>query len=338
MKEQYARRLRILYILKYFKEYSDENHSINTTEILEYLKTQDITATRKTIYEDINALCEFGIDIYKSPVTKEGYYLDYRDIDVAQLRTLCDAVASAPFISNQKSVALIEQITALTSSFEKEKIHNYLSINNRVKSNNEQIYFVIDVINKAINNNRKITFEYNKYMIIDNKPVLTKYKDFKLSPYALVWCNDNYYLVGNYEKYDNLSNYRIDRIRNAVALKETSRHFSDVCEYVEKFDVADYIKKNIMMFTGEETEIELLCKNTMIDIIVDKFGTECEIINKAKGRFLVRVSVYLSDGLVNWLLPLCKDVYVEQPKVLRDMLIERTKKISDSFTNSSLKL
>lgn len=333
-----ANRLRIIYILDFFNKFSDENHPVNCKDISNYLAQFNVRATRKTIYADINALRDFGIDICNSVSKNDGYFLGYRDFDLAQVHTLCNAVASAQFISQKKSSELIGQISNLASTYEKKSIINLTSLSSRAKSKDDSIFFVVDTINKAIEKKQKISFEYHKYNIIDNRPVLQKNKDFVISPYALAWCNDNYYLVGNYEKYQNLSNYRVDRIKKVFISKDTARDFSEVSDYKDKFDISDYISKNTMMFSGVDTKIELLCSNSMLDIIIDKFGTDCEIINKAKGRFLMRTNVYYSDGLVNWLLPYCKNIYVEKPIELREKLIEKSNEISSSFTNSILKL
>ena len=171
--------------------------------------------------------------------------------------------------------------------------------------------------------NKKIAFTYCHYKIEDNQAVLKKDRDFVISPYALVWANDRYYLVGNYEKYDNLSNYRLDRMKMAHITQESARPHSQVSGYTGVFDTADYVRKNIMMYPGAQCELELLCKNSVLEIMLDRFGSGCEVMNKGKERFLLRTSVYISDGLADWLLPLCDRIHVCAPHKLQAMLEQK---------------
>ena len=155
-------------------------------------------------------------------------------------------------------------------------------------------------------------------------------RTFEISPYALVWSNDFYYLVGNYEKYDNLSNYRLDRMRMAQLTDKKIRPHQQVSGYAGAFDTADYVRKNMMMYPGLQEEIELLCKNSLLDVVLDRFGTDAQVINKEKGRFLLRAGVYISDGLVDWLLPYSDRLYVMRPRSLREQVEEKIISLSAS--------
>ncbi len=338
MKECSVGRLRILYVLDFFKKNSDEMHPVNSHDIIKYLKSKNISATRKTIYEDIEALTKFGFDIYKSPITKEGYYLISRKFDFPQIKTICDAVATAPFITSKKTDELIEIISSLSSKYNRDKLIKLTSYKNRIKCNNEQIYYNIDAICTAIYENKKISFDYFTYIIENNKSLLEKKYRITVSPYSVAWNDDKYYLISNDDFLQSLKNYRLDKIKNVEILDENTVHFSRVSEYSEYFDTGNYLKKNIMMYAGKDCKIEILCLNSMLNTMIDKFGEDCEIINKYKGRFLIRTNVYLSDGLVNWLLPYSDKIYVEKPVILREEIHKKLKQISKSLECNSLKI
>ena len=322
-KKNYTRRVKLLYVLDFLKAYSDEEHPVTAAKIMDFLKERSIESGRKAIYDDINALCAYGLDVSRAYAAKDGFFLAEREFEVAEIRLLLDAVASAPFITEKKTRELSKKLLAFLSVHQSNEVAPQLHIDTRLKFKNEQIYYIIDAVNRAIAQNKKIAFTYCHYKIEDNQAVLKKDRDFVISPYALVWANDRYYLVGNYEKYDNLSNYRLDRMKMAQITQESARPHSQVSGYTGVFDTADYVRKNIMMYPGAQCELELLCKNSVLEIMLDRFGSGCEVMNKGKERFLLRTSVYISDGLADWLLPLCDRIHVCAPHKLQVMLEQK---------------
>ena len=152
-----------------------------------------------------------------------------------------------------------------------------------------------------------------------------KEKTYKLSPYALIWQNDHYYLVANLQKYDNLMHIRVDRMKKVTVLDEDFRHFSEVCEYKERFDIADYAKKSFQMYAGEQTEIELECSEKILEQVVDRFSDKIFIRNVENGKFVFSTKVLLSDGLVNWILQFGNDIKVKSPDSLKNKVSEKVK-------------
>ncbi len=324
--ESLLKRARIEYILKFLRESSDYNHCVNSNDIIDYLRQNGIICARKSVYDDIKALNKFGYDISRGQSSNEGYFLAERHFETSEIRLMIDAVASAPFITEKKTRELTDKLLSLLSKYQREGINPQFQNENRVKFSNEQVYYVIDDLNRAIIEGKRVEFDYYKYSIVDNKPVLTKKKHFVISPYAMVWANDKYYLVGNYDKYDNLTNYRIDRIKMISITDSPARPFSEVCEYRDFFDKSDYVRKNIMMYNGDEIELELVCDNGLLDLMVDRFGDDAMIVNKMNNRFYIRTTVFDSEGLVDWLLPYCDRIKILSPASLKSKIEERVRK------------
>lgn len=324
-RERSLKRVKTEYILEFLREYTDGNHSVNSSAIIKYLESKGISCARKSVYNDINSLIEFGYDIMRSSISNEGYFLAEREFECSELRLIIDAVASAPLITEKKTAELIDKLMMFLSSYQREVIRSQIILDKRVKLENEQIYYVIDSINRAISEKKQIEFDYYKYHIVDNKPKLEKKRRFCLSPYALVWANDKYYLVGNYDKYNNLSNYRIDRIKMANVTEIPSRPFQEVCSYTDFFDAADYARKNIMMWGGDEIELELVCSNELLDTMIDKFGIDATFVNKMKDRFYIKTRVFFSEGLVDWLFTYCDRLKILSPQILKDRVLEKTR-------------
>ncbi len=323
--ESSLKRVKTEFILKLLSEYSDSEHCLNSNAILKYLNEQGIKCARKSVYDDIKALNAFGYDISHGQTYNDGYFLAERRFETSEIRLMVDAVSSAPFITEKKTAELTEKLLSFLSYYQRNNMRSQISQKNRIKLSNEQIYYVIDELNRAINEKKRVEFDYYKYQIENNKPKLKKQKHFTISPYAMVWANDKYYLVGNYDKYDNLSNYRIDRIKMMNITDIDARPFSQVCEYKESFDASDYAKKNIMMYNGEECELELICENDLLDVIIDRFGSDAVFVNKMKNRFYIKTSVFISQGLVDWLLPYCDRISIVSPARLKALIEEKAR-------------
>lgn len=327
--ETLLKRVKTEYILKYLNRYSDSEHCVNSNTIIKYLKENGINCARKSVYDDINALNMFGYDISRGLSSNEGYFMAERPFETSEVRLMIDAVASAPFITEKKTQQLIDKLLDFLSVYQRKTITSQISNGKRVKFSNEQIYYVIDEINSAIAAKKRIEFDYYKYTIIDNKPTLEKQRRFQISPYALVWAHDNYYLVGNYDKYNNLSNYRLDRIKMVEILDKDARPYSEICNQETRLDVSDYAKKNIMMYSGEEVEIELICNNELLDLMIDKFGTDVTFVNKMKNRFYIKAKVFFSDGLINWLFQYSDRIKILSPNKLKKKITEKAKATTD---------
>lgn len=319
-------KLKILYLNQIFEDFSDSNHVFNAIELCEILKSYSIKAERKSIYDDIDTLKEFGVDIVKTNKPKRGFYLNKRKFDMAEVRLLTDAVQAAKFISTKNTKELLYKIGGLLSENQQEIIRKQIYVDSKTKCSNEQLYETITVLNDAIEAKKQVSFNYSKRKIENNFLVESEKKFFTVSPYAMIWSDDHYYLVCNNAKYNNLMHVRLERISGIQITALPSRNFSCVSEYKNSFNSADYAKKLFNMYSGETGEIQLKCSNEIVDIIIEKFGEDCKLKADGNNHFIVKATVELSDGLVSWIMQHSTNMIVLQPPDLRQKMI---KKISE---------
>ena len=325
-------KLKLLCVLEILNKYTDEDHPLDATGICEMLgEKYQIEAERKSIYDDINILLDFGYDIIKTRVPKFGYFMAYRDFDNPEISLLIDAVESASFITSKKTKELVAKLSGLTSKWQADDINKRVFIDNRNKCTNEEIYYNIDKITQAIKERKKITMNYIKRELGENNRICDKIKELEISPYALIWENNHYYLIGNIEKYDNLIHMRIDKMKNVSITKKPYRHFSKVSEYKTFFDVADYARKSFNMFGGELKNIELRCSNERLEQVIDKFGDKLYLRPNDDNTFTFSTKANISEGLISWLMQFGGDIEIIQPLELKQNLIERIKKIYNKY-------
>ena len=307
-----------LLIYKYLNEYSDENHPLSTTDLIEMLKQDGIACERKSIYADIKTLNEIGFDIVSTGVPKRGFFMASRQFELAEVRLLIDAVSSAGFITPRKTATLLEKLETLASKPQAEKMVSQVYVDANAKCDNEEIYYVIDALHDAIVNHYKVKFNYKRRNIDKkNKKSYTE-KVFRVSPYALVWKDDHYYLICNNEKYDNLMNLRLDRIRKIVPLDEPARPVAEVSEYQQRFDVADYTSKMFNMFSGENAQVKLLCSLDLREEIMERFGSRIPLTAVDTDHFESVINAAVSDGLVSWIMNFGDKIKVLEPQTLAE--------------------
>lgn len=328
---------KLLLIMEYLLKYSDENNPVTMADILDMLERNSITAERKSVYKDFDILTDFGIDIIKTRRGELGwcYYVGSRDFELVEIRLLIDAIQSASFITANKSKKLIKKIGNLCSENQMKKIAGRVYIDNRVKCNNEQIYYTIDTLSEAIENKNQIELDYEKCRP-SKKLSGSKFsiKHYILNPYALIWSSDHYYLIANNPKYDNLMHLRVDRIRKSEIIEgSVQRHFSEVCDYKDYFDVADYSKRLFNMFSGELVDIKLLCKNELLEQILDRFGDDAYARENFDDdeTFYLFTKAALSDGLISWIMQFSDSIKVIEPKTLIDEIKTRAITIANMY-------
>ncbi len=334
MAEKQARRgqkVKLLYIIKILTELTDEEHPLSATDICEKLAGYDVTAERKAIYDDINCLIDFGYDIVQTRVPKNGYFLASRDFELPEVFLLGDAVRTAKFISKKKTRELTAKLDKLLSKYQAKSNLRGIYIDNSNKTNNEELFYNIDRINTAIQEGKKIKFTYSKKILHEGKKIVTESKTRVVSPYAMTWQFDYYYLIGNYEKYDNLMNLRIDRIHSVEITDNPIRHFSEVSAYRDTFDVADYTKKLFGMFGGNTKEVKLRCSNKILEQVTDRFGDNIFITNVTADTFDFTVQAAISDALVTWITNYTDLIKVIKPQELCDKIVVRAQKILDIY-------
>lgn len=262
-------KIKILYLLQDLLDNSDENNPLDTERLLLGLKNNGIEAERKSVYTDISILREYGYEIIKTKLPKSGYFIADRTFEVAEVRLLCDAIQAANFISQKKTKQLLTKIYSLVSKSQAEKIKNQVYVDNRPKCTNESLYYTIDRLDRAIQNNWQVRIIYRKRIIGEKSVAEYEEKSHFISPYALIWSNDHYYLVGNNRNYSNIMVTRVDRIKSVDILEGTqSRSFSDVSQYKNYFDSADYAAKHLICFQASRNPLSLFAAIPLLRILL----------------------------------------------------------------------
>ena len=331
MAEVSKNKQRLLVLLELFRRETDEDHPLSSGELCALLERHGYSADRKSIYRDIGALNEEGFEIISTKLPRSGFFLVKRDFELAEIRLLMDAVLSAPFITPKKTDELTQKLCGQLSRYQAQEVLSQVYVDQRNKFDNEEIYYNIDAINKAIASEKKVRFLYHHKVISGISAQNDEGREFLISPYALIWSNDKYYLAGNYEKYDSVGNYRLDRMKKVHITDEDIRPFCEVSAYKDHFDAADYLRKTFNMYSGEVQYVELLCKNSMLEVILDKLGDGLDFLSNDQTRFTVRARVYVSEGLIEWLLQYSDRVEVLSPESLREKMLQKIRALNEMY-------
>lgn len=331
MSEISIHKRRILALLELLRKETDEEHPLSSGEICTILEQQGYPGDRKSVYRDIAALNEEGFEIISTKSPRIGFFLVKRDFEVAEIRVLMDAVLSAAFITPKKTEELTKKLCGQLSRYQAQEVLGQIYVEQRGKFDNEEIYYNIDAVNRAIAAGKKVRFLYHHKIVVGVSAQNDKGREFIVSPYALIWSNDKYYLAGNYEKYDSVGNYRLDRMKKVHITKENIRPFCEISAYSDYFDTADYLRKTFNMYSGEAQYVELLCKNSMLEVILDKLGNSVDFLSHDQGRFSVRAKVYVSEGLIEWLLQYGDRVEVLSPETLREKMLQKIRALTQMY-------
>ncbi len=326
-----GQKLKLFYIIEILKKYTDEEHPMNATQICDKLSAYNVTAERKAVYNDIEQLIFLGFDIIKTRVPQSGFFLGSREFEIPEISLLSDAVKTAKFISVKKTRELVSKLDDMMSVYQVSSKKMGIYIDEDSKTKNEEIYYTIDTVSRAIEDRKQVKFKYTLRKIGDNKQIETNTTERTVSPYALTWQDDHYYLIGNYEKYDNLIHLRIDRMHAAEETEFPIRPFSEVSDYKNYFDVADYTKRLFGMFGGKIEEIELKCSKDMLEQVLDRFGENIFISKLTEKTFNFTYSAAVSDALVTWIINFGDKIEAVKPKLLRNMIKDRITSINGIY-------
>jgi predicted DNA-binding transcriptional regulator YafY len=305
--------------MKLFLERSDEEHGLTIQEIIEHLESNEIKSESKSIYADIELLKEYGLDIESRKGKYNEYFVANRLFETPELKLLVDAVQSSRFITLKKSQNLIRKIESLTSIYEAKKLSRQVFVVNRVKTQNENIFYNVDKIYEAIAQNRKISFQYFEFTVDKEQRFRNNGDHYVVSPYALCWDDDNYYLISNYPKHDGLTHFRVDKMQNLDILEQTRVLYDDEAN----FNVADYQRKIFSMFGGTEISITLEMEHSLINVAIDRFGKDVFVHAKTDTTFRITVKVAVSPAFLSWIFQFGKKVIIISP----DFVVEDFKKM-----------
>ena len=294
MPKSERQKLKLLYLRDYLCKNTDEAHPAGMQSIIDYLAAQGIPAERKSIYNDIQNLNDYGIQVLYKGGRYGGYYVAQRDFELHELKLLVDAVLSSRFLSSKQSMQLIKKMAALSSSHESELLRRELVISVRVKTDNEDAFSNIDLLHEAIGSNSRISFLYFEW-VVDLK------KHFRNNTYcvsrdALLWNNENYYLLAHSESH-GLTHYRVDKMEQ-IQLTGTPRIFT---EEARQFDPASYSKEIFGMYRAKRKRVKLRFENALAGVVVDRFGRDIMLLPDGKEHFTLTVNVSFSPNFLGWI-------------------------------------
>lgn len=303
-------KLRPFYVAKMLYEQTDEEHYLTIAQIIDELKTQyGISTSRGTVGDDIKALQTFGVEIEVEQSTQNRYYLIGRRFDLPELKLLIDAVESARFIPKEKSSVLVSKLSLLASPFAALRLVRNVDVENRIKADNEKIYYIMEALNDAINDKRKVSFQYYTYNRKKDRVAKHDGEVYLFSPYKMIWNGDYYYVVGYSEKHGSIGSFRVDRIVTTPQILSEEQH-----EPPKKFDLNVYLNSMFRMYNGERKQVELICDNDLMDAIIDKFGKNVDVSVYDDDSFKATVTTSVGNVFYSWIFGFAGRAYINNPE------------------------
>ncbi len=322
-------KLKLCYLSRIMLSKTDDDHHLTMPQVQDLLEQHDVTADRKALYRDMEALSALGIDVIGQKVKGGGYeyYVGKKTFDLAELKLLVDAIQSSKFITEKKSRDLIEKLGSLASEYEAEQLKRQVTVRGRVKTMNESIYYIVDDIHHAIAQNKKIRFEYMQWNI-KKKMEKKRNEKYEVSPWALSWDDENYYLIAFDEEAGIIKHYRVDKMKNIEITSEKRVGRNDFKE----FNLAEYAKMNFGMFGGDKTDVRIEFREDMVGVMLDRFGTDIPIMDTDKEGWLeTRVRVMLSNQFLGWIISLGDGVKITGPEKVRKNMKGLLKKVGNMY-------
>jgi predicted DNA-binding transcriptional regulator YafY len=301
---------KLLYIAQYLMEHTDETHFATTPKLIAYLEANGIRAERKSIYDDIATLCNFGFDIVRQEGAKGGYFMASRDFELAEVKLLVDLVQSSKFITTKKSRELIQKLEKQVSQNNAAALQRQVVVTDRNKTANENIYYSVDVIYEAIAKNIRVRYQYFEWDANKQMKLRKNGEYYDVSPWLLTWDDENYYLVAFDSAAGIMKHYRVDKMLH-IELKDAPR---DGKAEFDQMDIAAFSKKTFGMFAGTEYTVRLICDNSIIGVVVDRFGQGVAMRRYDDNHVLARADVQVSPQFFGWLAGLGDKIRIESPQ------------------------
>ncbi|MBQ7089365.1 MAG: WYL domain-containing protein [Clostridia bacterium] len=309
MARQTNQKLKLLYLLEILRRETDEEHPLSLKQIIDLLAQKGVSAERKSLYDDIEQLRLLGEDIITVRDTTVRYYIGERTLDMTQLRLLVDAVQSSKFITRKKSEELIRRLESLTSRHLAGQLQREVVVSGRIKHMNESIYYNVDSLQSAISAGRQVTFQYFDWGMDKKQHLRHNGALYTVSPWAMVWDDENYYLVAYDSTKGSLRHYRVDRMVR-IAVTDFRREGE---EAFRAHDMGAYSRQTFGMFGGKEQWVTLRCHKRMAGIILDQFGTDTALLPDGDAYFIARVPVVVSPPFFAWLSGFERDIRLTAP-------------------------
>lgn len=321
-------KLKLLYLAKIFSEETDDAHGLTLPQIAEKLESYGIKADRKTLYQDFEELRQFGYDLIREQVGHDTiYFLGARDFELPELKLLVDSVQAAKFITDKKSHELIHKLESLVSRHQAQQLQRQVFITGRVKAMNESIYYNIDRLHEAINSDCQIRFHYYQWNVRKEMELRRKGAWYCVSPWALSWDDEKYYLVAYDAEDGKIKHYRVDKMLNIEALQAPRQGK----EYFKSFDMPKYSKTLFGMFGGEEKSVILQGENYMVNVLMDRFGKDIPIVPIDENHFEAKVNVAVSTQFFGWIMALGKGISITGPEPILRRMREEVRRLQQQY-------
>ena len=327
MPRVFNQKIKILYLMRIFLEQTDEEHPMSVKELIAYLNSLGISAERKTVYDDIETLRNFGMDILNRREHPAGFYLASREFELPELRLLVDAVQSSRCITNGKSRQLIRKLESLASVYESRQLRRQGFAENRIRTINENVYYSIDMIQRALTEDRQISFQYCEWTVEKKLRPENEGERYSVSPWGLVWQNEEYYLITYDEKCGRVKQYQVDKLQQIRIEKEVRRGR----EFFENYDIGELTSRTFGMFGGREVTICLEAHNRLVGVVLDRFGRDIMIHRKDPEHFKTLVRVNISDQFFGWICGFGNKAVIMAPESVKNQFLDYIEKIKAKY-------
>lgn len=321
-------KMKLYYLARIMIAKTDDDHMITMAEIKKELEAYGVTADRKSLYEDLEALRVLGIDVIGEKIGRNYYYhVGTKQFEIAEMKLLVDAIQSSKFITEKKSDALIKKLTDMASEYEAAQLKRQVVVRGRVKTMNESIYYFVDDVHRAIAENRQIRFEYMKWNL-DKKMEPRRDHPYVVSPWALTWDDENYYLIAYDEEAKAIRHFRVDKMKSIKILSEkrTGR------DCFREFNLAKYTKMSFGMFGGETEKVTIAFRDELVGVMLDRFGRDIPVRPATrKGWSQTSVDVTVSDQFFGWVFGLGDGVRLLKPASVVEQFKAEIEKVGEGY-------
>ena len=318
---------KLLFILERLRK-TDEQHPVNTNELIAYLAEKGVTAERKSVARDVAALRDAGYSIILCDEYKRGYYMTDQLFEDYELKIIADAVSGAKFITYEDSSSIVDKLCELASPTGEEIIKNHTFIDEKIKSKNKKVRYNIDKVINAIKNGKRITFQYFEFTADGKMQLKRDGHIYEISPYYLCWDNDSYFLIGNSKSHDHLIHFHVEMMTNVEVTKIPIRPESEIEELRGSFSIGEYLRRSVNMYGGESIKNTLECSDKIAKNVREEFGED--IITKPIGenRFVTDVRAAEGEGLIRWIMQFsAEDIKVISPESICETIRNRAKEL-----------
>ena len=307
-------KLRIIRVMDYLRTQTDEDHPVSVNDILEYLESVGLPTERKTIYDDIELLKTYGEDIVLRKGRNGGYFCASHEFELREIKLLVDSVQSSKFIPEKQSMKLIAKLERLTNIYDAGKLQRQVYVTGRVKTLRESVFINVDYISAAINDNRAITFKYFNYNMHKQPEYRHGGKRYNVSPFALIWDDENYYLLGFDNEAQRMKHFRVDKMDN-IFITQSERQG---IELFKKTDMSQYNVKVFSMYSGAEETVKLRFINSLVGVVIDRFGKDLSVVPLDDENFTISIKAQISPQFFAWVSGFGKDCEILSPETVRD--------------------